>query len=53
MLGGGRQSEGAVLWEMKKTAARDTWNEIEPSLARIAAIVTAQSSVVEVDHAAP
>ena len=34
------QAEGAVLWEMKKTAARDAWREIEPSLARIAGIVT-------------
>ena len=34
------QAEGAVLWEMKKTAARDAWHEIEPSLARIADIVT-------------
>ena len=35
------QAEGAVLWEMKKTAARDAWREIEPSLCRIAAIVSA------------
>jgi chromosome partitioning protein len=34
------QSEGAVLWEMKKTAARDAWREIEPSLSRIADIVS-------------
>jgi len=34
------QAEGAVLWEMKKTAARDVWREIEPSLRRIADIVT-------------
>lgn len=34
------QADGAVLWEMKKTAARDAWREIEPSLTRIAAIVT-------------
>jgi chromosome partitioning protein len=47
------QSEGAVLWEMKKTAARETWNEIEPSLARIAAIVTAQATLAEAAHAAP
>jgi chromosome partitioning protein len=33
------QAEGAVLWEMKKTAARDAWREIEPGLARIADIV--------------
>ena len=35
------QAAGAVLWEMKKTAARDAWREIEPSLKRIADIVTA------------
>lgn len=34
------QADGAVLWEMKKTAARDAWREIEPSLTRIAALVT-------------
>lgn len=33
------QAEGAVLWEMKKTAARDAWKEIEPSIARIGEIV--------------
>jgi len=36
------QSEGAVLWEMKKTAARDAWKEIEPSISRIAEIVAGQ-----------
>ena len=36
------QASGAVLWEMKKTAARDAWKEIEPGIARIAAIVNAQ-----------
>ena len=47
------QAEGAVLWEMKKTAARDAWREIEPSLARIADIVTgATLNRTEVDHAA-
>lgn len=34
------QSEGKVLWEMKKTAARDAWREIEPSLAHIANVIT-------------
>jgi chromosome partitioning protein len=34
------QAEGVVLWEMKKTAARDAWREIEPSFARIVDIVT-------------
>lgn len=33
------QCDGLVLWEMKKTAARDAWKEIEPSLACIASIV--------------
>lgn len=36
------QAEGAVLWEMKKTAARDTWKEIEPSISRIGQIVTGE-----------
>lgn len=33
------QAEGQRLWDMKKTAARDAWAEIEPSLRRIAEIV--------------
>ena len=33
------QANGEVLWEMKKTAARDAWREIEPAIARIAAVV--------------
>jgi chromosome partitioning protein len=33
------QASGEVLWEVKKTAARDAWKEIEPSIARIAGIV--------------
>ena len=49
------QAAGEVLWEMKKTAARDAWREIEPSLTRIAAIVTASTPVAtttqEVRHA--
>ena len=36
------QASGEVLWEMKKTAARDAWNEIQPSIAKVAAIVTAK-----------
>jgi chromosome partitioning protein len=44
------QAEGAVLWEMKKTAARDAWREIEPSLARITD-VTARSTIQERSHA--
>lgn len=39
------QAEGAVLWEMKKTAARDSWREIEPSLNRIAEIVSAPAQM--------
>ena len=35
------QASGEVLWEMKKTAARDAWREIEPSLRHIAGILTA------------
>ena len=41
---GEAQAQGAVLWEMKKTAARDAWREIEPSLARIAEIVAAKEA---------
>lgn len=33
------QGEGLVLWEMKKTAARDAWREIEPGLSVIARTV--------------
>lgn len=38
------QASGEVLWEMKKTAARDAWQEIEPSLSRIADLVSAQTT---------
>ena len=41
------QAEGQPLWELKKTAARDAWAEIEPSLKRIEEIVMGH----EVDHA--
>ncbi|PKO65228.1 MAG: ParA family protein [Betaproteobacteria bacterium HGW-Betaproteobacteria-16] len=37
------QAEGLVLWEMKKTAARDAWREIELAMAVIAAAVLAES----------
>jgi chromosome partitioning protein len=30
------QAVGEVLWEMKKTAAREAWKEIEPGMAQIA-----------------
>jgi chromosome partitioning protein len=33
------QAEGLVLWEMKKTAARDAWREIEVAMAVIAKAV--------------
>jgi chromosome partitioning protein len=33
------QAHGEVLWEMKKTAARDAWAEIEPTMKRIVDIV--------------
>ncbi len=46
------QAEGAVLWEMKKTAARDAWREIEPSLQRIGDIVMAPAKSSEANHAA-
>lgn len=38
------QAEGLLLWEMKKTAARDTWVEIEPTLRRILEIVVVRSA---------
>jgi chromosome partitioning protein len=38
------QAAGALLWEVKKTAARDAWKEIEPSVARIVDIVTGKAS---------
>jgi chromosome partitioning protein len=49
------QAEGAVLWEMKKTAARDAWREIEPSFAGMADAVTGAASTPqssEASHAA-
>jgi chromosome partitioning protein len=36
------QAHGEVLWEMKKTAARDAWKEIEPTIRALAGIVTGQ-----------
>ncbi|MEO7337244.1 MAG: ParA family protein [Caldimonas sp.] len=41
------QAEGFVLWEMKTTAARDTWVEIAPTVQHIAGVVTG----VEATHA--
>lgn len=37
------QARGEVLWEMKKTAARDAWKEIEPTLRTLTRIVTTQT----------
>jgi chromosome partitioning protein len=34
------QASGEVLWEMKKTAAREAWREIEPSIRHIAEVVS-------------
>ncbi len=39
------QAAGEVLWEMKKTAARDAYKEVEPSLRVIAATVVAAASL--------
>jgi chromosome partitioning protein len=36
------QASGEVMWTLKKTAARDTWNEIALSLARITEIIHGQ-----------
>ncbi len=48
------QAHGEVLWEMKKTAARDAWRETEPSLRTITEIVTqpvpSQASAKEAEH---
>jgi chromosome partitioning protein len=42
------QASGEVLWEMKKTAARDAWREIEPSLRHISSVLTSHSNSMEV-----
>jgi chromosome partitioning protein len=39
------QAAGEQLWEMKKTAARDAWKEIEPCLTKIAGVVLGEASV--------
>jgi chromosome partitioning protein len=36
------QAHGQVLWEMKKTAAREAAKEIEPTLRQLARIVAGQ-----------
>ena len=35
------QAAGLLLWEIKKTAARDAWVEIEPTMKHLAGVVTA------------
>lgn len=35
------QAHGEVLWEMKKSAAREAWRDVEPTLRRLSTIVTA------------
>lgn len=42
------QASGAVLWEMKKSSARDTWKEIEPTLRTIATCMQLEGN----DHGA-
>ena len=44
------QAAGEVLWEMKKTAARDAWKEIEPAVVKIAGIVTGSKTNLGGDH---
>jgi chromosome partitioning protein len=39
------QAAGAVLWEMRKTAARDAWTEIRPTIAHIAGVVAGRGTV--------
>ena len=39
------QAQGEVLWEMKKSAARDAWKEMEPSISRIAALATSTAAI--------
>lgn len=46
------QAAGEVLWDIKKTAARDAWREIEPSISRIADIVMPTTTAQEIKHAA-
>lgn len=36
------QASGEILWEMKKTPAREAWKEIEPGLSRIIDILTGE-----------
>jgi chromosome partitioning protein len=34
------QADGLLLWEMRKTAAREAWTEIEPTLRHLAGVIT-------------
>ena len=47
------QGEGLVLWEMKKTAARDAWREIEPGLSVIARTVLSPTPPITNTQAQP
>jgi chromosome partitioning protein len=38
------QGDGQLLWEMKKTAAREAWLEIEPVLRHLAGVVLGGSA---------
>lgn len=38
------QAEGLLLWEMRKSAARDAWIEIEPTLKHLAGLVIAEKN---------
>lgn len=48
------QASGEVLWEMKKTAARDAWREIEPSFRRLAEMMFSRTAATSgvLEHAA-
>jgi chromosome partitioning protein len=47
------QGEGLVLWEMKKTAARDAWRELEPGLSVIARTVLSPTPPVKTASVQP
>ncbi|MGY4828580.1 ParA family protein [Sphaerotilaceae bacterium SBD11-9] len=47
------QARGEVLWEMKKTAARETWKEIEPTLRTLAGIVTRAAAGTSASRSGP
>ena len=39
------QGDGLVLWEMKKTAAREAWEEIRPTVEHLASVMTGRVKV--------